>query len=68
MFPDRLSGPRVYHCTFLFFQRHLNKETYTEVGECVITCRITHNVSEASSEDGVGGRAGGWTGGAAAAH
>lgn len=53
-------GPECTTVRSDFFQRHLNRETYTEVGECVITRRITHNVSEASSEDGVGGRAGGW--------
>lgn len=40
-------------------QRHLNKEIWIEVGECVISCHIIHNVLEASSKDSVGVRVGG---------
>lgn len=35
-------------------QRHLNKEIWIEVGECVISCHIIHNMLEASFEDSVG--------------
>lgn len=41
-------------------QRHLNKEIWIEVGECVISCHIMHNVLEASSKDSVGVGVGGW--------
>lgn len=40
-------------------QRHLNKAIWIEVGECVISCHIIHNVLEASSEDSVGVGVGG---------
>lgn len=40
-------------------QRHLNKEIWIEVGECVISCHIIHCVLEAASKDSVGVGVGG---------